>query len=248
MNIIQSIILGIIQGLTEFLPVSSSGHLALLHNYFGEQSIAFDVAVHFATLLAILVYFAKDIWLIIKKFDVKYVFYIFIASLPIIVIGLLVRNIIGAFFSSLFAVGFGFVLSGMFLFTASFSERLKRKKLGWKNSFVVGLAQAIAIFPGVSRSGATVSTGLLNSLDREKAIKFSFLLAVPAMFGANILKLREIVNLDWNILIVGFITSFIFGLLGIFLFVKYLTVRRIRWFALYCWFMAVISFILAVIL
>ncbi len=246
MNFIQAIILGVIQGFTEFLPVSSSGHLALLHNYFGEQSIAFDVAVHFATLLAILVYFAKDIWLIIKKLNIKYILYIIIGSIPIAILGLLVRNTIDVFFSNLLNIGLGFVISGMFLFVASFSDRLKirGKRLNWKNSFIIGLSQAIAIFPGVSRSGATVSTGLLNGLDREKAIKFSFLLAIPAIFGANLLKVNEIAVINFNVLIFGFISAFIFGLIGIFVFMKYLTIKRMRWFAVYCWLMALISLIL----
>ena len=263
MNIIQALILGIVQGLTEFLPVSSSGHLVLIQNYFQEVNVGFDVIIHLATLLAIFVFFFNDIIDLIKGFftfswkDERFrtVIYILLATLPIALIGYYLKDIIYNIFSNLYVVSLGFFISGMFLFTASFARELffleKRttsiKKnyvsLNLKNSFVIGLVQMLALVPGISRSGSTVSTGILQGIDREKAIRFSFLLAIPAMIGANILNFTDLKIIELWPFITGFVAAFIFGLLGIFIFVKYLKLKRFRYFAYYCWLLAVLTLI-----
>ena len=247
MNILQALILGIVQGLTEFLPISSSGHLALLQNYFGEVSVGFDVVLHFATLLAILVYFAKDIVFMARdffSFDIRRegfrtAVFLVIATIPIVIVGWFFRNLIYSFFSNLYVVAMGFIISGMFLFTASFSR--EKRKINAGNSFLIGISQALALIPGVSRSGATVSTGILAGISREKAIRFSFLLAIPAIFGALIVNLSDlfISNISVSVVLVGFLAAFLAGLLAIFIFVKFLNIRRFRILAYYLWILGI---------
>ena len=249
MNILQALILGIIQGITEFLPISSSGHLALFQNYFQEVNVGFDVIVHLATLLAILVFFSKDIIKIIKDIliwdtkseNFKIAVYIIIASIPIALIGFFFRYFIYSLFENLYVVALGFFISGMFLFTASFSKQ--NKKLNIKNTFIIGLVQTLALIPGISRSGSTVSTGILQGIDREKAIRFSFLLAIPAMIGANILNFTDLKVVEVWPFAIGFIAAFFAGLLGIFIFIRYLKLKRFRWFAYYCWFLSLLTII-----
>ena len=256
MNIIQALILGIIQGITEFLPVSSSGHLALIQNLIGEVNVSFDVILHMATLLAVLVYFSKDIWNLIKGFfsfswkDERFrtCIYIIIASIPIALIGYGFRYFIYSLFNNLYVVSLGFFISGMFLFTASFVSK-RNKKFNLRNTFVIGLAQVLALVPGISRSGSTVSTGMLQGMDREKAIRFSFLLAIPAMIGAVLVNFTDIKPGTVEILpfVIGFIFAFVFGLFAINLFMKWLKIKRFRYFAYYCWILALISLIVSLI-
>jgi len=251
MTPIQALFLGIIQGLTEFLPISSSGHLALLHNFFQEQSLAFDISIHFATLLAIVTFFIKDIINIIKDFftlkiksdNFKLVIYLILASIPAGIIGFLINAHIESIFSNLYAVSLGFFVSGFFLLSASFVKK-KNKKLNIKNTFLIGISQALAIFPGISRSGTTVSTGLLSGIKRENSIKFSFLLAIPAILGANLLKISEIASLNLSILAIGFISAFFSGLLAIFIFIKYLKISNLKYLAIYCLLLAILSLFL----
>ena len=253
MNIIQALILGIVQGLTEFLPVSSSGHLALLQNYFGEVNVGFDVVLHFATLLAVLVFFFKDILELIKGFfsfdwnneKFRFAIYILLATIPIALVGYFMKDIIYNIFSNLYVVSLGFFISGMFLFTASFSK--KKENLNLKNSFIIGLAQCLALVPGISRSGSTVSIGILQGIDREKAIRFSFLLAIPAMIGANILNFTDIKTIEVLPFVVGFVFAFIFGLFAIFIFVKWLKLERFRYFAYYCWLLSLLTLLKVVL-
>jgi undecaprenyl-diphosphatase len=247
MNILQAIVLGIIQGLTEFIPVSSSGHLALFQNYIGEIHVGFDVIVHGATLLAILVFFFSDILGIIKDFftwnkkseNFKLVWYLLIATMPIVVIGWFGKYWIYSYFSNLYVVAMGFFMSGMFLFVASFTKPTGNPKTS--NSFLVGLSQALALVPGITRSGSTVSTGILSGVKREKAVRFSFLLAIPAILGALILNLQDMATISIDVAIIGFISAFFAGLFGIFVFVKWLKLKRFRWFAFYCWLLALIT-------
>jgi undecaprenyl-diphosphatase len=249
MQILQSIILGIIQGLTEFLPVSSSGHLALLHNYFGEIDLSFDVMLHLATLLAVVCYFFKDIISLIKGFfkfnwkneDFRVCIYLIIATIPAGIVGFLFRDFISGTFSNFMVLGMGFFISAMFLLTASFSR--ENKELSLYKSFIIGISQALAILPGISRSGSTTSTGILLGISKEKAIRFSFLLAIPAILGASLLELGNLGSLNLSSAL-GFVSAFLFGLLGIFLFLKRVSLRSFKWFALYCFLLGVLSLIL----
>src|SRR3989344_3920745 len=223
---LQALILGIVQGLTEFLPVSSSGHLAILQNFFGDVDVSFDIFLHFATLLAVFVFFYKDILDLINGFftfewedkRMRFVVYLLLASIPAGLIGFFFRNLIGELFSDLYIVAGGFLISGLFLFIASFTA---------KNSFVIGCAQALALVPGISRSGSTISTTLLFGIDKKEAIKFSFLLSIPAILGANLLELKNFSGFSFP-MVLGFLIAFVFGLLSIYLFYNRVTVRGLR--------------------
>ncbi len=241
--LIQSI-LGLVQGLTEFLPVSSSGHLAILQHYFGNVDVNFDIFMHLATLLAVLAYFFKDILLIARDFitlktkseNFKFAVYLIVASIPAAIVGFLLKDKIDAIFTNLLFVGAGFVVSGIFLFAASFTK--KNRPLNLKNTFVVGLAQALAIFPGVSRSGSTTSTGMLFGVGKEKAIRFSFLLSVPAIAGASILRVDQ---LTFSLpILIPFVIAFLAGLFGIHIFLKKITAKNMKYFAYYCWLVALL--------
>jgi len=251
LKIIQDSILAIVQGLTEFLPVSSSGHLAVLQNYFGNVDVSLDVFLHLATLLAVLVYFFKDITAILADFftfktkseNFKLAIYIIIASIPAGIFGFWLNDKIDAIFSNLILVAFGFIISRMFLFTASFIK--KDKPVNLKNTFMIGLAQALAILPGISRSGSTVSTGMLLGISKEKAIRFSFLLSIPAIIGASLLKINES-TIGFS-LIVPFILAFLSGLLAIHIFLKKISAKNLKYFAYYCWIVALAVIVLGII-
>jgi undecaprenyl-diphosphatase len=250
MDIFQALLLGLIQGLTEFLPVSSSGHLAVLQNFFGEVNVGFDVVVHFATLFSIFVFFFKDIVAIARDLflwktesrNFKFAWFVIFATIPIVLVGWFFRDVIYGLFSSLFFVSIGFFISGMFLLTASFAKPVGKLKL--KSAFFVGLAQALALIPGISRSGSTVSTGILSGVKRDEAIKFSFILAIPALIGASILNFPDMKNISLSIFVVGFLTAFLSGLLAIFVFLRYLKLKQFRWLAIYCFVMATLSLVL----
>jgi len=249
MELVNQLIYAVVQGLTEFLPVSSSGHLALLQNFFGEVDVNFDIFLHLATLLALLVYFYKDIALIIWDFvtfktkseNFKLAIYLIIGSIPAAIVGLLLKPFIYQTFSNLFVVAAGFIITGLFLFNASIKAE-GNKKLNIKNTFVVGISQALALLPGISRSGSTVSTGIISGISREKAIRFSFLLAVPAIFGAVLLDVEDI-GFKINLLLPFFI-CFLVGLGSIYLFLNKIKTKNLKYFAFYCWLIALASLIL----
>ena len=169
LSLIHSIIYSIVQGLTEFLPVSSSGHLALLQNLLGDVDVQFDIILHLATLIAVLAYFYKDIIEIMRDFftlktkseNFRIVLFLIIASIPAAIVGFLLKDMIDSYFSNIIFVACGFVISGMFLFTASYTQN-KNTPLTLKNTFVIGLSQALAILPGISRSGSTTSTAFMT--------------------------------------------------------------------------------------
>ncbi len=246
---LHAMIYGIIQGLTEFLPVSSSGHLAVLQNLLGDVDVSFDIMLHLATLLAVLVYFYKDIVLIakniitlnIKSENFKFVLFILVASIPAALIGLLLKDVIDSYFSSIIFVAEGFIVSGIFLFIASLTKN-KKTKLNFKNTFVIGLSQALAILPGISRSGATTSTAFLFGISKEKAIKFSFLLSIPTILGATLIKVNELTFT--SALILPSILAFLTGLISIYLFMRVIQVKNLKYFAYYCWAIGLIILVL----
>jgi undecaprenyl-diphosphatase len=245
MGMLNLIILAIVQGLTEFLPISSSGHLAILQNIFQEVNVSLDVFLHLATLLAVIVYFYKDILNIIKDFftwkkdsqNFRIAIYLIIASIPAAIVGLLFKKYIEGVFSNIILIAFGFIITSLFLFSASTKANYpqsENKPLTLKNTFVIGIAQALAIFPGISRSGSTSSTGILLNLSKKDALKFSFLLAIPAILGASILEIRAL-TITSSILI-PFVLAFFSGLLGIYLFMNKISIKNLKYFGYYCLF------------
>ncbi|MDD4879787.1 MAG: undecaprenyl-diphosphate phosphatase, partial [Candidatus Omnitrophica bacterium] len=227
MGIIQSIVLGIVQGVGEFLPVSSSAHLIVVPWLFGwqEHSLAFDVALHAGTLVAVLAYFWRD-WLGIIRG--RLLWYIAVASIPGAVIGKLLEEKAETVFRSpaLIACAMG-IFAVIFYFIDRYSRKTRTlKSLNFLDSILIGISQALAIIPGVSRSGVTMATGIGLKFDREAAARFSFLLSAPIIFGATALKLKDICAIasgeNGLSLFTGFIVSAVTGFLSIRFLLNYL--------------------------
>jgi undecaprenyl-diphosphatase len=242
-----ALILAIVQGITEWLPISSSGHLVLFEHFFDyKPGLMFDVALHFGTLMAVFVYFGKDIVDIIRdllRLDFKSDngrtgLLLIIATIPAAVMGYLFEKVFVESFSSLLLVGFGFAITGVSLLIASIDWKGKNM-LTLKGAVVVGFAQVVSIFPGISRSGSTLSVGMILGLSPKAAARFSFLLAVPIIFGASILTIGN--NVLPSSLIWATLVAFLVGLLVIhFMFKKVLTSREnLRWFAAYAIFLSI---------
>ena len=263
MELYQGIILGIIQGLTEFLPVSSSGHLVLGQIFFGitESQLPFDISVHMGTLLAVLVVYASDIRAILvsvfgfisKAVSLKPMAHllkedknlqlaglILIGSIPTAFIGLVIKQFEHILFASEVLVGFMLILTGTILWTSKNFYSSKNKKDGFsiKKALIIGVGQGLAVIPGISRSGTTIALGMFLGLDRHNAAKFSFLLSIPAILGAQILSIKDMINsrlvID-SITIYATIVSFITGLLALKLLLSLVHAGRFHLFAPYCW-------------
>jgi len=250
MEIIDAIILGIVQGLTEFLPVSSSGHLeigkALLgDNSIPEESLLFTVVLHFATAISTMVVFRKDIWDIIKsilKFqwneDLQFLTKIAISMIPAVVIGYNYESELAELFGgNIQLVGFMLFLTAFLLYLADKAQNTT-KNVSFKNALVIGFAQAIAMLPGISRSGATISTAVLLGNDKTKAARFSFLMVVPLIFGKIA---KDILSGDlsydsgnFTTLSVGFVAAFISGLFACTWMIKLVKSSKLSYFAIYC--------------
>ncbi|MCB2187418.1 MAG: undecaprenyl-diphosphate phosphatase [Deltaproteobacteria bacterium] len=251
MNLSQALFLGLVQGLTEFLPVSSSGHLVLLQNLMGlqEPEMLFDVAVHAGTLAAVLLFFRRDIGDMILGLissrpegqrGRRLIWLVLAGSVPTAVIGLLFRHQFEALFSNILAVGCALLLTGFLLF---FTARVKppRRNLertGPGRAALIGLAQGLAITPGISRSGATISTAIFLGVERPLAAHFSFLLSIPAILGALALQLKDLPpdgGPGWAVLVAGALTAAVSGYLALALLIRVVTQGRLFWFAPYCW-------------
>ena len=237
-----ALILAVIQGVTEWFPVSSSGHLVLFERILDYSGgLMFEVALHFGTLMAVFVYFGKEITDIFRDFfsgkweteSGRLGVLLIVASVPAAIVGFLIKDFFDSF-SSLGIVAFGFGITGLFLFITSSGFETKDKKLNVKKSFLIGCAQALAIVPGISRSGATISSGILFGLNEKRAMTFAFLMSIPIIFGANILVIGNQTlpsELIWATLV-----SFVVGLFSIHLVFKYILINRknFRWFGVYC--------------
>lgn len=225
MSLIQSIILGAIQGFTEFLPISSSGHLVLFQKIFhvNEQVLFFDVMLHFGTVVPLFIVFRKEIQeIVFNPFRNKLLRYLIIGTLPAVGIGFLFRDIFEKLFASGASVGIEFFITALVLWL------VERKKSGTKlfdgmnskDSLVIGFAQALAIFPAISRSGITIAGALFQGLDRKFAAKFSFLLAIPSILGASVLELKDVSfdTMSKDVLLsmfLGMITATVMGYVAI---------------------------------
>ncbi len=250
MSIINAIILGIIQGLTEFIPISSSGHLVLFHQWLGvsHSGLAFDVALHSGTLLALLIFFRKDLLRLSKSVfiggkDRKLAVLLAIATIPAVIVGYLLESSAESTFRSVRLVAVNLlIVAFIMLFAERYSAKQKNKTLlddvRPKQAIAIGLAQAVAIIPGVSRSGSTIITGLFVGMDRVAATRFSFLLGIPITFGAIVKVFLSDSGLSElskqpNIFMVGVVSAFISGMFAITFLLKYLAKHTLDVFAYY---------------
>jgi undecaprenyl-diphosphatase len=256
MEIYQGVLLGILQGITEFLPVSSSGHLILGQHFFNmtESMLAFDISVHTGTLAAILLVFFKDIKAICvsilkptsTKSDIKLILLIITGSIPTAILGFIIKIWENIIFSSLLLVGCMLMVTGTLLWLTrnkqntqiSENEIIKTSNFTFKSAFIIGAVQGIAVIPGISRSGATIATGLFTGLDRKMAAKFSFLLSIPAIIGAELLQLSESMHqpiIITKATVFGTLASFITGCMALILLLKIIDRGKLHLFAPYCW-------------
>ncbi|SHG95403.1 undecaprenyl-diphosphate phosphatase [Winogradskyella jejuensis] len=250
MEIIDAIVLGIIQGLTEFLPVSSSGHLELGKAILGDNSIPkesllFTVVLHFATALSTIVVFRKDILSLLKgifKFqwneDLQFAVKIAISMIPAVIVGLFFEEQLEALFGgNILLVGCMLIITALLLFMAD-KAKDTQKKVSFSNAFVIGISQAIAMLPGISRSGATISTSVLLGNDKTKAARFSFLMVVPLIFGkiAKDILGGELTydSTNFTPLAIGFVAAFIAGLFACTWMIALVKKSKLSYFAIYC--------------
>jgi undecaprenyl-diphosphatase len=265
MDILKIIILAIVQGLTEFLPVSSSGHLALAEYLLGIESpgVTLEVFLHFGTFMSVLVIFWKDIAKIIIAFfgnfwkvwkyptvmkeneDFAMGIYIILSMIPAGIVGVLFEEQIDGFFDNILMVGIALIVTGTVLFLTQWAQNEKRP-LNWWRTILMGIAQAIAIIPGISRSGSTVSTGMFLGMPREKVAKFSFLMALPLIFGATIMKAKTAFATEgfiWSGIIIGTITAFLFGYFAVKWLLRAIIKGRLYLFGFYCLILGFIAII-----
>ncbi|WP_027868777.1 undecaprenyl-diphosphatase UppP [Eubacterium sp. AB3007] len=264
MTYTNAIILGIVQGLAEFLPISSSGHLALLQHFFhveADKVLMFTVLLHIGTLLSVFIMYWRDIWELIKEFFItiadlvrgrglrlqerpvrKLGVMIIVATIPTALMGFLLNDFFESLNSILWAIGIGWIFTGFILY---FSEKLGRanrdlKHMNFRNAIFIGIMQGIAICPGVSRSGSTMVGGLVTGFKREFAVKFAFLISIPSILGAAVLEVPEAMKattegLAAGPLIVGMIVSAVCGILAIKLMIKVVIAQKLKYFSCYVW-------------
>ena len=246
--------LGIIQGLTEFLPVSSSGHLVIGQNYLGlhEPELLFDVAVHFGTFVAGIVFFKREVIELIKGFFKpkseygRIAWLIILGTIPAVLAGFFFEDYIEWYFGSPKTAAFMLIVTGILLSLTYFaaSGNVKMKNIKWRTALLIGIAQACAIMPGLSRSGSTISTALFLKTDKSDAARFSFLLSLPAIFGAVIWEGRHAVKTPAGELIpiiAGVVTAALTGYFAIAIMIKIVGKGRLYYFAPYCFIIAVLA-------
>jgi undecaprenyl-diphosphatase len=251
----DAVILGLIQGLTEFLPISSSGHLVLSEHLLQVKNpgVRFELLVHFGTLLAVVIYFRNRIIMLLKslytanmKAERKLVGFLVIGTIPIVIFALTLKDSIESAFDSPVMVSvFLMVTGGILLLTALPQKR--DKNVGIFGAIIIGLGQALAILPGISRSGTSISAGMFYGVKPLVAAEFSFLLSIPAIFGAIVYKLNELSNISVvqvGPYIVGTVFSFLSGLLAVYLLLKLIKKGRFMYFGVYCLLIGLIGLII----
>ena len=285
MDIIQAIIIGLVQGLTEFLPVSSSAHLIFAQQALGvsDVGLAFDVLMHVGTLVAVIVYFFNDIVNMIKGFllslvDLKDGFLLslvdlkdgnfireikkdpykklawltILATIPIGIVGVLFNDIVESMFHGLTVPAFLLLITGCLLYVSQRMNtgRIDVRNMTIKEALIMGCGQALAILPGLSRSGTTIAAGLFAGLDKEFAAKFSFILSIPAILGAAVFQLKDLSggSVEIGACIAGFIVAVISGYLAISVLLKIVREKSLDIFAYYCWIVGIIVLIGSLIL
>jgi undecaprenyl-diphosphatase len=253
-DLLKAVFLGTLQGLTEFLPISSSAHLRIFPEFFGweDPGAAFTAVIQIGTELAVLIYFRKDIWRIGSawvqslyrpefrgQIDARMGWYLIVGSLPIVILGITLKDVIERDFRNLWVIGTTLIVLGLILGIAdriSSNDRTVRE-IGLKQAILMGLAQALALIPGVSRSGATISMGRFLGFERAAATRFAILLAIPAVVGAGLYELKEIPHgenaYSWGPTVVATIVAFVVGYASIAWLLRYVTTKSYLPFVLY---------------
>lgn len=239
MSVFQALVLGVLQGLTEFLPISSSGHLIILPNLLGWQTqpLVFDTTLHLGTSLALIVYFWKDL-LKILTIERKLGYLIILGSIPAAILGFVFESLIENTFRSVFYVGIFLLLGTVVMLAAEqFGKWRENKEIDTRKSLIIGFFQALALLPGFSRSGATISGGMMLGLNRASAARFSFLLAIPVIVGAGLFKAFDswgtLQSVSSEALLAGFMSSFVVGILAIRFMLNFLRKRGLGVFIIY---------------
>ena len=237
---LEYILLGIVQGLTEWLPISSSGHLVIIQQLFNiKVDLFYDIWLHFGTLIVLVLFFYKDIINISKR----WVFYIIIGSIITGVIGFVFYDLLKSFFSNLLVVGIALIITGLILYSSKYFNG--KRKLSRYDAIFLGLAQGLAIVPGLSRSGLTISTGLFRGVDKEKVFKFSFLLSIPAIVGALVYEGSK-VSFSLNINhFVGLFFSVVVGYLSLKWLFSIVKKRKLHYFSYYCFIVGLIVLVIS---
>jgi undecaprenyl-diphosphatase len=274
MDIIQAIIIGLVQGLTEFLPVSSSAHLIFAQQALGvaDVGLAFDVLLHVGTLVAVIVYFFNDIVNMIKGFLLslvdlkngnfmgelkkdpykKLAWLTILATIPIGIVGVLFNDIVESMFMGLTVPAFLLLITGCLLYVSQRMNtgRIDVRNITLKEALIMGCGQALAILPGLSRSGTTIAAGLFAGLDKEFAAKFSFILSIPAILGAAVFQIKDLSggSVEIGACIAGFIVAAISGYLAISFLLKIVREKSLDIFAYYCWIVGIIVLVGSLIL
>ncbi|ODS32511.1 MAG: hypothetical protein SCARUB_02366 [Candidatus Scalindua rubra] len=261
--LIKSIILGIIQGLTEFLPISSSGHLVVIKSYLDIeiQGAIWEISLHFSTLLAILGVFYKDIFKILKSvclsckklvsgegfinifrndIHTRIFLLVIIGTIPTAIIAFSFRNVFESLFNKPVIAGYMLLVTGTVLWFTKMNLRVNsnKKDLGIFDALIIGTVQGFAITPGISRSGTTIATATFRGIDRETAAKFSFLLAIPAILGAMAVMMKDTITLksdEISFIIIGSIVAAITGYISLRILIKIVTTGKLHLFSYYCW-------------
>lgn len=264
MTILQSIIIGLVQGIAEFLPISSSGHIAILQYFFkiNEGNLFYSIMLHFSTGLSVILVFRKDFLGLIKAFFSlinklikkkklqlnniyeKLLLLIIVATIPTVILGLLAKDFFEQAYTNMFYVGVSLIITGFLLFVSEKYSKSKHnlKQLPFYKAAIIGIFQGFAIMPGISRSGSTIVGALFVGLNKKDAARFSFLLSIPAIFGGLILELLDFnttnVILNFN-LIIGMIVSFIFGIIAIKVLLKIIEKGKLFYFSIYVWILGI---------
>lgn len=271
MDFLYAILLGILQGLTEFLPISSSGHLVIAQDVFNIQKadMAFDIILHMGTLLAVLIYYWRDVLSLIGEFFILIsnfikgkrpklldrsrpyrvlMVMIVIATIPTAIIGLVFNDLFSRLFETADFVGYALIVTGILLWVANgiVSGRKDLKRMTVGDAVTVGLIQGLAITPGISRSGSTIFAGLIRGLNRELATRFSFLLSIPAILGAVVVEGKDVFENasaihDVMPVLAGFVAAAVSGYMAIRFLISVLQKRKLNYFSYYCWALGILT-------
>ncbi|MFH1521150.1 MAG: undecaprenyl-diphosphate phosphatase [Candidatus Micrarchaeota archaeon] len=254
---LQAFLLAIIQGITEWLPVSSSAHLAITQQLLGiSPPVIFDILLHGGTLFAVLIYFRNDLFALFSGFltfnpknqQFQYCIFIVVASIPTAIIGFLFHDFFADMFSNLFFVAIALIITGIILYSTRFqnSKINEKSKLNFPIAFIIGIAQGFAVAPGISRSGVTISSGLFAGLNRETAARFSFLISIPALVGAGLVEfIGKPLTIDLlGPSLFGACVAAVIGYLSIGFLLDIIRKGHFSIFAYYCWFVALVVIIL----